>query len=239
MATVTDYVNAALRKIGQLAEGETPSGETSADALEAFNDMIDSWNTERLSVYTTQDETFTWTANQASRTMGPTGNFVTARPVLLDDSTYFNVDDLSYGLTLINRAQYSSIAQKDSTSTMPQVLFVDMTMPDATLYLWPVPTQDIEFHAVSVVPLDEYASLATTVVVPPGYRRAFKANLAVEIAVEFGLDPVANMPTLVALARKSKANIKRINNPNDLMSMPGSLVSRRGSGFNIWTGLPQ
>lgn len=233
MATASSYINGALRLIGQLAEGETPSAETSSDALSVFNDMIDSWNTERLSVYTTQDEPFTWGANVTSKTMGPTGDFATTRPILLSDATYFTSGTLSYPLTLINREQYSAIALKGDTSTMPQLLFVDMTMPDATLYLWPVPTQAITFHAVSVLQLSEAALLSTSIVVPPGYRRSFKSNLAVEIASEFG---VAAPPQVVRIAISSKRNIRRINNPNDLMSMPYALIGRRRSNFNIFSG---
>jgi len=54
-----DQINGALRLIGQLAEGETPSAATSADALTALNQMLDSWSAERLSVFSTQDQVFT------------------------------------------------------------------------------------------------------------------------------------------------------------------------------------
>ena len=45
--TANDQINGALRLLGVLAEGETPSAATSQDALAALNQMIDSWNTER------------------------------------------------------------------------------------------------------------------------------------------------------------------------------------------------
>ena len=64
--TAGDQINAALRLIGQLAEGETPSAATSQDALAALNQMIDSWNTDRLLVYTTQTQVFSlacWASN--------------------------------------------------------------------------------------------------------------------------------------------------------------------------------
>ena len=56
--TAGDQINAALRLIGQLAEGETPSAATSQDALVALNQMLDSWSTERLAVYSTQDQVY-------------------------------------------------------------------------------------------------------------------------------------------------------------------------------------
>ena len=91
MATYTagDQINRALRLLGILAEGETPSAETSQDALVALNQMLDSWSTEKLMIYNTIDQVFTWPAGEIKRTLGPSGDFVGLRPVAIDDSTYF------------------------------------------------------------------------------------------------------------------------------------------------------
>ena len=104
MTTAFDQIKASLRLIGQLAEGETPSSETSADALMAMNQMLDSWSSERLSVFSTQDQMFSWPPNIKSRTLGPTGDFVGNRPVLLDDATYFRdpANNISFGIKIIN-----------------------------------------------------------------------------------------------------------------------------------------
>ena len=59
MASAGEIINGSLRLIGALAEGEVPSAETSADALMTMNQMIDSWNTERLMIYNTIDQQFT------------------------------------------------------------------------------------------------------------------------------------------------------------------------------------
>jgi hypothetical protein len=98
--TAGDQINGALRLIGQLAEGETPSAATSQDALTAMNQMIDSWSTERLAVFSTQDQVFSWLPGFISRTLGPTGDFVGNRPILLDDSTYFKdpANGISFGI---------------------------------------------------------------------------------------------------------------------------------------------
>ena len=85
METAGDIINGSLRLLGVLAEGEVPSAETSQDALRAMDQMIDSWNTERLSVFATQDQIFTWPSGQLSRTLGPSGDFVGNRPILLED----------------------------------------------------------------------------------------------------------------------------------------------------------
>ena len=229
-----DQINGALRLIGQLAEGETPSAATSADALTAMNQMLDSWSSERLSVFSTQDQTFTWTQGLRSQTLGPTGDFVGNRPVLLDDATYFRdpSNNISFGIKIINQQQYDGIAVKTVTSTYPQVLWINMDMPNVSMYIYPVPTKALEWHFISVTELTEPATLATTLVVPPGYLRAFRFNLAAEIAAEFGVEPP---PQVQRIAMSSKRNIKRINNPDDVMSLPYSIVATR-QRFNIYAG---
>ena len=207
--TAGDQINRALRLLGVLAEGETPSAAVSQDALVALNQMLDSWNTERLSVFSTQDQTFLWPTSTISRTLGPTGDFVGNRPILLDDSTYFRdpSTNVSFGIKIINQQQYDGIAVKTVTSTYPQVLWINMTYPDVEMYIYPVPTRLLEWHFVSVDELTNPATLATTLAFPPGYLRAFAYNLAMEIAPEFGVEP---SPQVQRIAMTSKRNLKAL-----------------------------
>jgi hypothetical protein len=232
--TAGDQINGALRLIGQLAEGETPSAATSQDSLTAMNQMIDSWSTERLAVFSTQDQVFMWPPGAINRTLGPTGNFVGNRPILLDDSTYFKdpSNGISFGIKIINQQQYDGIAVKTVTSTYPQVIWINMDYPNIDMYIYPVPTKVLEWHFISVTELDQPATLATVLSFPPGYLRAFRYNLACEIAAEFGVEPSQQVSRI---AMTSKRNLKRINNPDDIMSLPYSIVGTR-QRFNIFAG---
>ena len=231
--TCGEQINRALRLLGVLAEGETPSASVSQDSLMALNQMIDSWNTERLSTFVTQDQVFIWPSGEISRTLGPSGDFVGLRPVLVDDATYFKAPNgVSYGIKMINQQQYNGIAVKTVTSTYPQVLWVNMGFPDITMTIYPRPTQDLEWHIVSVQELDRAADLSTVMYYPPGYLRAFTYNLAMEIAPEFGVEP---SPQVTRIAMTSKRDLKRINNPDDVMALPYALVANR-QRFNIYAG---
>ena len=229
-----DQINRALRLLGILAEGETPSAATSQDALIALNQMLDSWSTERLMAYNTIDQVFTWPVDEINRTLGPTGDFVGLRPVLLDDSTYYRDPgtNVSYGIKFINQQQYNGIAVKTVTSTYPQVMWINMEYPNISMTIYPKPTRALEWHFVSVQVLAEPVALATELYFPPGYMRAFAYNLAMEIAPEFGVEP---SPQVQRIAMTSKRDLKRINNPDDIMSMPYALVANR-QRFNIYAG---
>jgi hypothetical protein len=232
MASAGDQINRALRLLGVLAEGETPSAAMSQDALVALNQMLDSWSTEKLMIYNTIDQVFTWPTGQIKRTLGPSGDFVGIRPILLDDSTYYRDPgtNVSFGIKMINQQQYNGIAVKTVTSTYPQVMWINMEYPDISMTVYPKPTRDLEWHFVSVQELSQPVVLATTLSFPPGYLRAFTYNLAMEIAPEFGIEP---SPQVQRIAMTSKRNLKRINNPDDVMSMPYSIVATR-QRFNIY-----
>ena len=234
MATYTagEQINRALRLLGVLAEGETPSASVSQDCLMALNQMIESWNTERLSVFSTQDQVYLWPTSTITRSLGPTGDFVGNRPILIDDATYFRdpSTNVSFGIKLINQQQYDGIAVKTVTSTYPQVMWVNMTYPNIEMTIYPMPTRLLEWHFVSVEELTQPANLSTQILFPPGYLRAFAYNLAMEIAPEFGVEP---SPQVQRIAMTSKRDLKRINNPDDIMALPYSIVGTR-QRYNIY-----
>ena len=232
-ATAGELIKGSLRLIGVLAEGEEPSAAVMQDSIMAMNQMIQSWNTERLSVYGTMDQVFTWPAYTMTRTIGPTGNFVGERPIEIDDATYFKdpSSGLSFGVKLINQQQYDGIAFKTVTSTYPQVMWVNNSFPDMTMTIYPVPIKALEWHIISVETLTEVASVATDIYFPPGYLRAFRYNLAMELAPEFGVEP---SPQVQRIGMSSKRNLKRVNNPGDLMAIPYPIVATR-QRYNIYS----
>jgi hypothetical protein len=232
MTTAAELIEGSLRLLGVLAEGEQPSVAVMQDSIMAMNQMIQSWDTERLSVFSTQDQVFTWPAYTMSRTIGPTGDFVGNRPIEIDDATYFKdpSSGLSFGIKIINQQQYDGIAFKTVTSTYPQVMWVNNTFPDMEITVYPVPIKALEWHIISVETLNEVSSVATDLYFPPGYLRAFRYNLACELAPEFGVEP---SPQVQRIAMSSKRNIKRINFPGDLMAIPYPIVATR-QRYNIY-----
>ena len=124
----------------------------------------------------------------------------------------------------------SSDLFKTVTSTYPQVMWINSTFPDMEMTIYPVPIKTLEWHIISVEQLNEVTSVATDMYFPPGYLRAFRYNLAMELAPEFGVEP---SPQVQRIAMTSKRDLKRINNPNDLMAIPYPIVATR-QRYNIY-----
>jgi hypothetical protein len=224
----------AHRLLGLVASGNALPEADYQDNLRALNQMIDSWNTERLMIYNTIDQVFTWPAGQITQHLGPSGEFIGVRPIALDDSTYYRdpTNNVSFGIKFINQQQYDGIAVKTVTSTYPQVMWINMEYPDISMTIYPKPTRDLEWHFISVQEIDQPATLLTDIALPPGYLRAFRYNLALELAPEFNMEPSAQVKRI---AMTSKRDLKRQNNPDDVMSMPYAIVATR-QRFNVYAG---
>lgn len=235
MATVNELIKRALRLLGVLASGEEPEASELSDAIVTLNQMLDSWSTERLSVYGTTEQVFTWPSGEATQTIGTNGDFAGVCPVQLSAGTYFVLDGVSYTVTIINQDQYASIPVKTISTQIPVFIFPNMLISSAEpvlqMTLYPVPSQDLEFHFISVVPIAQLAD-GDDVYVPEGYLRAFVYNLALELAPEFGTTPSLDVRRIAGV---SKRDIKRINNPNDVMNLPVALVSKHVGG-DIYSG---
>ena len=71
MTMPIDIISRALKDIGALAAGETPSPEASQDAFDMLNDMLDQWSNEGMMVYYKTEIIFTTTNSQTQYTIGP------------------------------------------------------------------------------------------------------------------------------------------------------------------------
>jgi len=73
MTTPIDIISSALKDIGALAAGETPTPEAAQDAFIMMNRMIDQWSNEQMMVFYKTEIIYTLTPGQTQYTIGPGG----------------------------------------------------------------------------------------------------------------------------------------------------------------------
>lgn len=235
VTSVHDICTDALQKIGAVAIEETPSAAELKGALTRLNEMIEAWNTERLAVYGVKTETFSLTPAKSEYTMGAGGDFNTDRPVRIERAQIRDSagNDFSCNYTE-NYQRYADIVTKSTASVLPQLIYDDANFPLRTLKFWPVPS-DGSYSVVlyTLRQIAGFTSLSDTVSVPPGYKRALKFNLAVEIGPEYGKKATNDLMTL---AVTSKADIKRANVTINELRSPNEYVGNAGRAYNWLTG---
>lgn len=219
-----------MRLARVLGEGETVSAEAASNALTALNDMLDSWNTERLAVYQVRKESLTLTPGSASYTIGSGGNLNTTRPVKIE-AAWITRQGIDYPLTEINSFQYDSIPLKTSQASFSELFWYDTGYPLGTIYIFPVPTEANTLNIRTWVPLNAGLALSDTISLPPGYRRALAFSLAEEIAPEYG---VQLLPDVKAKAAKARDDIRQRNAVMRVMSIDSTIANVRAGGYNIF-----
>lgn len=203
MTTARDLIEDAAAEIGEDAADTSLSDHDAQRMLRRLRRMLDGWATERLMVYALTQETIALVAGTASYS---SSGLAAGRPVKVEGA-FVRDGDTDYGLTIVTDDEYQRIPAK-TTQSMPEVLYPRMSMPNATLYLWPVPTAAYTLYLTLRRTFGSVAGLSTTVDLPPGYERAIVTNLAVECAPLFGTKVSDETATI---ARDSKAALKCLN----------------------------
>jgi hypothetical protein len=81
MAMPIDIISRALKDIGALEAGETPTPDAAQDAFDLLNDLIDQWSNESFMVFNVTEIIFPVISGQTQYTIGPnpsTQNFIGA-----------------------------------------------------------------------------------------------------------------------------------------------------------------
>jgi hypothetical protein len=234
MATAQTIINGALRLLQVASTDVVLTNDEANDALESLNQMIDGWSNESLMLYHVTREQFTCIPAHNPHTIGLSGDFVTSVPMNIEAATV-TVKGTDYPVLPIDYDDYAVIKLKTLQNVYPEYFYLDKASPVlANLYMYPVPSTASTINLYSRKPLTNFASLTDNLTLPPGYERALKYSLAVELAPEY---QVSAGQDVIALAIAAKASLKRTNKrPLTLQIDPAALTVSGKRRFNIYTG---
>lgn len=199
-------ITAALRNIGAIATGETPSPAEINEASEALNMMIKVWQTEGAKLWLNDTKELTLTANSQSYTIGPTGVLATVRPLEIIEARYhYYTAAIDVPMTPMSRDEYFSMPLK-SASGVPLQYYYDPQLTLGVFYIWPIITATTSdtIRMTVKTEVEDFDTAANTADFPTEWLRALKFNLAVELAPEYGKEVG---PTLATLAGTSKMSV--------------------------------
>lgn len=211
MTTARDLIEGAFRLIGVYESGENPSADEMNDALFSLNELKDTLNLSNLMSYNTLSATYPFVGNQAAYVLGLAGDFnIAIPPVEITKVTIRDINnELDFPCTIITDSDYADIILKTIESQIPfYVLIAQEANNTKTLTFWPVPTSASYGATIYYQSFVGTFALDTTIVLPPGYKRMFRYNLATEIAAEYGIPISADIDTK---AKDSLADVKRQN----------------------------
>lgn len=228
-----DLITDALRLVGVTSPGQTLGAEDAQTGLNALNFMLEEWSTQELFALRDIDGTYNLIANQSVYTIGPTGDFVAQRPIQIENM-YVRYQSVDYPIELISNEDYNAIRFKALPSPVPLSAYYAPTFPLGTITFWPVPTLSLPVTLAVNQQQTQLATISDVLSLAPGYYKAMRFNLALDLFPEYGREPT---PSVISQAKTSKANIKRANIvPQEAGYDPALTGSGGGRGGDLTVG---
>lgn len=224
-----DLLTRALRAIGNIGSGETPTADDINTSLMALNDMLDSWSISKLFVYQLMEESFPLVSGKGTYLIGSGGDFVTTRPIAISGA-YVRFSNLDYRLEPIDNDAYSNIGLKTGFNGIPEFIYYNPLMPFGEINLWPCPQSSLTLFIQSPKQMTQFPDLATDILLPPGYAEAIRYAVMPRLVAE-GLGKLNGEQ--IKLAESSVERIKTLNS-NVPILRPGN--GRNAGRFNIFGG---
>jgi len=236
MATIRAICTDALREIGVLGEDEVMSGNQGAFALLRFQNQIDAWAADRLTLSVQSRQTITWPSSTSTQTIGPVGGDITAqRPVWINTMTYVNPGsspEVEVVMGPMDQDSYALQTIKALQSSLPQQYFYQTSIDTVLgeIFIWPQPTQQLTLYLYAPQAVGVPTTLDSILLGPPGYQDAFMYQLAKRLCRPFGR-PVT--PDLLKDAQEAWAVMKRPNVEPGLLGVDTALTIGKTAGYNI------
>lgn len=236
MPSATNFITGALQDLGVLAAGASPEGADGSDALTVLNQMRDALGLERLFMHTVVRTTKTLAASTASYTIGSGGDINIVRPVSIDHAMLVidiaATEPTEVPIGNLDAAEYAAWPQKALEASRPEAIYYDKSWSAGMGRIYPLPIPDVGTTQLVLytpgVAVGSFADLTTNYTFPPGYERAIRKALALELAPSYPGAVISQL--LVKQAAESKAWVKVAN----LQRMPLGCDPALTGGSGHW-----
>lgn len=241
MAAASDIIQDALEKLGIYAAGETINSNDQSRCLTLLNNILDSWSNESLTTFEELEQSGAMVVNQQSYQIGSgAADFNITRPLRIKDgpgAAYLqDTNGNKYPVNVRPRDQWNLITNPTQvTANVPTDMFYDPQYPIGIIKVFPIPNISWTLYWDSYLQFTTFATVSTTVSLPPGYIKAMVDCLAEEAWPYFKPDVLQIPMHIVRSAMRSKGNIKRTNRRENVAVYDREIVSRGGGTYNPYS----
>lgn len=188
--TRDQIITSALRKLGVVEAGGTPTASQTSDAAEALNTIVKSLQNLGVRLWTVEWNTQTVQSGTANYSLDP---------ILDIQKAFVRRDGTDYPVQIVTLIQYFDEADKADTGMAQYIAFKpDVSSPE--FYVYPTPDNSTDvLHFLQVRKLYDFDSATDYPDFQSKWMQALVWNLAAELAPEYGV-PVELQDRLVARA---------------------------------------
>jgi len=213
----TDYttnrdsiITGALRLIGAVAQGETPTASQISEGAEALNFMVKAWSVDGMPLWAIKEYSLQPVVATRVYRIGLTQTVNIPKPIRIT-SAYFHdsVSNVDVPMILMTRDEYNSLGNKTSTG-QPIQFYYDVQNVYGDLYVFPVPddtaaTTGNYIRLVYQRPYEDFDAASDEPDFPQEWFDALKFGLADRLCAEYGV-PIVDRNDLRSRAAQLKTD---------------------------------
>lgn len=205
--TRNQLITGALRLVGGVAQGETPTSDQITEAAEALNMLVKAWQAVGMPLWAMKQYTMSLTTSTSSYTIGVGSTVNTAKPLRVVSAYLHNIaSGIDVPMTLLTREEYNSLGNKTSTGD-PIQFFYEPLLTTGVVHLFPVPDSvaatDYTILLVYQRPFEDFDASTDTPDFPQEWYNALKYGLADMLSFEYGVD-IQTAARLTSIASREK-----------------------------------
>lgn len=184
-------ITGALRKLGVLPSGGTPTASQISEASEALNALLKAFQADGMPLWKINTQTFTTTASTATYTVGPSQTVNCPKPLKIIQAFWTPSGGTNTPLNIYTRYDFQDLPQGTTYTGAPVNLYYQPLRTTGVIKLWPAPadsTTVITFSYQSMY--EDMDNASDDFDFPSEWIQALIYNVAWSLAPEYGIPPV-------------------------------------------------
>ncbi len=201
-------ITRALRILGVIAQGESPTATMITEGSEALNDLVKAWEADGMPLWAIRQYDMPLTANQADYVFGPSSAIATDKPLRMSAGFFHNgTSNIDIPMVVLTRDEYNRLGNKTATG-QPVQFWYNPEKTTGTLHVFPVPNAAAAasgnfLKLIYQRPFEDFNAATDTPDFPQEWFQAVKFGLAEVLAPEYGV-PLEQYSHLRKVAKEYK-----------------------------------
>jgi len=183
--TRDDIIKRALRLIGALAQGETPTATQVTEAAVALNGLVKAWAADGMPLWAITEKTLPFVSGQRVYTLS------TPKPLKVLQVWNHNITSkVDIPMRIVTQAEYNILGNKTSAGNPIQVYY-DPRRDTGEMHVFPVPTTVEQsaniLYYICQIPFEDFNTSTDAPDFPQEWYDAVTYGLATRLAPEYGV----------------------------------------------------
>lgn len=190
-----DIIKRALRLIGVVAQGETPTADQTTEAAFALNSLVKAWQADGMPLWALKSYNVPLTVGVSAYPIGLGKTINIPKPLkVIQAYNHNNTSNVDVPMRIVTKQEYNMLGNKTSSGN-PIQIYYDPQNEYGVLNVFPVPSSVEQAANVITIhyqrPFDDFDTSTDTPDFPQEWYDAVAYGLACRLAPEYGVDSAA------------------------------------------------